>query len=85
MTRRDLQLAARAKQRPWDLGKDFEQSAVIAPITRAADFGASADQRDPPDASTARSSRTPSSPTSSGRRPSSSATCRATTTSRRAT
>ena len=38
MTRRDLQLAARAKQRPWDFGKDFEQSAVIAPITRAADF-----------------------------------------------
>lgn len=39
MTRRDLQLAARAKQRPWDLGKDVEQSAVIAEITRAADFG----------------------------------------------
>ena len=34
MTRRDLQLAARAKQRPWDLGKDFEKSAVIAPISR---------------------------------------------------
>ncbi len=33
MTRRDLQLAAREKQRPWDLGKDFEQSAVISPIT----------------------------------------------------
>ena len=45
MTRRDLQLAERAKQRPWDLGKDFEQSAVIAPITRAADFGAVAGQR----------------------------------------
>jgi len=43
MTRRDLQLAARAKQRPWDLGKDFEQSAVIAPITPAAGF-AIADQ-----------------------------------------
>lgn len=43
MTRRDLQLAARAKQRPWDLGKDFEQSAVMAPITRAAEF-AVADQ-----------------------------------------
>lgn len=36
MTRRDLQLAARAKQRPWDLGKDFENSAVIAEITPAA-------------------------------------------------
>jgi fumarylpyruvate hydrolase len=34
MTRRDLQLAARAKQQPWD----FEQSAVIAPITRAIEF-----------------------------------------------
>lgn len=40
MTRRDLQLAARAKQRPWDLGKDVEQSAAIAEITRAAAFGA---------------------------------------------
>lgn len=34
MTRRDIQLAARAKQRPWDLGKNFEKSAVIAPILR---------------------------------------------------
>ena len=32
MTRRDLQLAARDKGRPWDLGKDFEQSSVVAPI-----------------------------------------------------
>ena len=45
MTRRDLQLAERARQRPWDLGKDFEQAAVIAPITRAAGFGAVGDQR----------------------------------------
>jgi fumarylpyruvate hydrolase len=44
MTRRDLQLEARAKQRPWDLGKDFEQSAVVATITRAKDFHA-ADQK----------------------------------------
>ena len=29
MTRRDLQQAERVKQRPWDLGKDFEGSAVI--------------------------------------------------------
>jgi fumarylpyruvate hydrolase len=36
MTRRDLQLEARAKQRPWDLGKNFERSAVIAPIVAAA-------------------------------------------------
>jgi len=32
MTRRDLQLVARDKGRPWDLGKDFEQSAVCAEI-----------------------------------------------------
>ena len=45
MTRRDLQLAARAKQRPWDLGKDVEGSAVFAPLTKAAEFGAVGDQR----------------------------------------
>jgi fumarylpyruvate hydrolase len=39
MTRRDLQLAARAKQRPWDLGKDFEKSSVIAPISRGFTVG----------------------------------------------
>jgi fumarylpyruvate hydrolase len=38
MTRRDLQLAAREKRRPWDLGKDFEQAAVISAITPAAEF-----------------------------------------------
>ena len=32
MTRRDLQFEARDKQRPWDTGKDFEQSAVLAPL-----------------------------------------------------
>lgn len=45
MTRRDLQLQAREKGRPWDLGKDFERSAVFAPATRAKDFGAIAGQR----------------------------------------
>lgn len=45
MTRRDLQLAERARQRPWDTGKDVEQSAVIAAITPAAAFGPVADQR----------------------------------------
>ncbi|MCL7465056.1 fumarylacetoacetate hydrolase family protein [Phaeovulum sp. NW3] len=39
MTRRDLQAAAKDKRRPWDTGKDFEGAAVIAPITRAEDFG----------------------------------------------
>ncbi|MFZ1815893.1 MAG: fumarylacetoacetate hydrolase family protein [Rhizobiaceae bacterium] len=45
MTRRDLQLEARAKQRPWDLGKAFEQSAILSPIRKAADFGTVGDQR----------------------------------------
>jgi fumarylpyruvate hydrolase len=35
MTRRDLQLKARDKGRPWDLAKDFEGSAVLGPIVRA--------------------------------------------------
>ena len=39
MTRRDLQLAAREQRRPWDLGKDFEQSAVVGEIAPAADIG----------------------------------------------
>ncbi|PPQ29043.1 fumarylacetoacetate hydrolase family protein [Rhodopila globiformis] len=39
MTRRDLQLAARAKGRPWDIGKDFEDSAVIGPIVPASRIG----------------------------------------------
>jgi fumarylpyruvate hydrolase len=32
MTRRDLQLLAREKGRPWDLGKDVEQSSVVSEI-----------------------------------------------------
>ncbi|MEM9850498.1 MAG: fumarylacetoacetate hydrolase family protein [Pseudomonadota bacterium] len=40
MTRRDLQIKERNIKRPWDLGKDVEGSAVVAPITRAAEFGA---------------------------------------------
>ncbi|MDR7029301.1 fumarylacetoacetate hydrolase family protein [Rhizobium rosettiformans] len=38
MTRRDLQNAMKEKQRPWDIAKAFEESAVIGPITPAADF-----------------------------------------------
>jgi 2-keto-4-pentenoate hydratase/2-oxohepta-3-ene-1,7-dioic acid hydratase (catechol pathway) len=45
MTRRDLQQAARVKQRPWDLGKAFEQSAVISTITKAGEFGMPGEQR----------------------------------------
>jgi fumarylpyruvate hydrolase len=32
MTRRDLQLGAREQGRPWDLGKDVEQSSVVSEI-----------------------------------------------------
>jgi fumarylpyruvate hydrolase len=32
MTRRDLQLAARDKGRPWDLGKDIEQGSVASEV-----------------------------------------------------
>lgn len=39
MTRRDLQLLARDQGRPWDLGKDFEQSAVCTAIVPIADRG----------------------------------------------
>lgn len=45
LTRRDLQNAAKAKGYPWDTAKDFENAAVIAPITRAAEFGTLAAQR----------------------------------------
>ena len=45
MTRRDLQASAKARQRPWDLAKDFEDSAVLAPITPAGNFGVIGDQR----------------------------------------
>jgi fumarylpyruvate hydrolase len=39
MTRRDLQLAARDKGRPWDVGKGFDQSAPIGTLRRAAEIG----------------------------------------------
>jgi fumarylpyruvate hydrolase len=39
MTRRDLQTAAKEKQRPWDIGKDVEQSAVLGEIVPAAESG----------------------------------------------
>ena len=45
LTRRDLQAAAKDKRRPWDLGKDFENAALIAPITRAETFGQPGAQR----------------------------------------
>jgi fumarylpyruvate hydrolase len=39
MTRRDLQFAAREQRRPWDLGKDVEQSAVLSEINPAKEIG----------------------------------------------
>ncbi len=45
LTRRDLQAAAKEKARPWDLGKDFENSALISALTPRADFGELGDQR----------------------------------------
>jgi fumarylpyruvate hydrolase len=39
MTRRDLQLSERAKQRPWTLGKDVEAGAPISAIAPAAKIG----------------------------------------------
>ncbi|MEY8842883.1 fumarylacetoacetate hydrolase family protein, partial [Cribrihabitans sp. XS_ASV171] len=38
MTRRDQQIRERDKKRPWDLGKDVEDSAVFAPFTKASDW-----------------------------------------------
>jgi len=39
MTRRDLQSAAKEKQRPWDIAKDVEDSAVLGDIAPAAASG----------------------------------------------
>lgn len=39
LTRRDLQLAARDKGRPWDVGKGFDNSAPISGLHRAVDIG----------------------------------------------
>jgi fumarylpyruvate hydrolase len=39
MTRRDLQLVARDQGRPWDLGKDFEKSAVCSDIVPMGNLG----------------------------------------------
>jgi fumarylpyruvate hydrolase len=39
LTRRDLQLDAREKGRPWDWGKAFDLSAPCAPLRRAGNIG----------------------------------------------
>ncbi|UTS82245.1 fumarylacetoacetate hydrolase family protein [Phaeobacter piscinae] len=45
MTRRDLQLGERQKQRPWSLGKDLENGSVFAPLRAAEEWGAPGEQR----------------------------------------
>ena len=45
MTRRDLQLKKRAKQLPWDIGKDIEHSAPISAVYPAAKFGVPGKQK----------------------------------------
>lgn len=45
MTRRDLQIRERQKQRPWDLGKDLENGTVLAPLSRAAGWDGPEGQR----------------------------------------
>ncbi|MGR3548447.1 MAG: fumarylacetoacetate hydrolase family protein [Roseovarius sp.] len=44
LTRRDLQGVAKEKRRPWDIGKDFENASIIAPLTPKSEFGDIADQ-----------------------------------------
>lgn len=39
MTRRDLQVASRESMGPWDIGKDFENSAVIGRIRTSDEIG----------------------------------------------
>ena len=39
MTRRDLQLSEREKKRPWDLGKNVENSCVLAELSPVESFG----------------------------------------------
>ncbi len=39
LTRRDLQLEARAQGRPWDWGKGFDLSAPISPVHRVEEVG----------------------------------------------
>lgn len=44
LTRRDLQAVAKEARRPWDLGKDFENAAILGPLVPGARFGAVKDQ-----------------------------------------
>ncbi|MEX1235611.1 MAG: fumarylacetoacetate hydrolase family protein [Roseovarius sp.] len=44
LTRRDLQAQAKDGRKPWDLGKDFENSALMGTITPVAQVGEIGDQ-----------------------------------------
>ena len=39
MTRRDLQIASRKKERPWEIGKSFDQSAPCSALRPASEIG----------------------------------------------
>jgi fumarylpyruvate hydrolase len=39
MTRRDLQLAMRAEEKPWEIGKSFDNSAVLGPLLPVEEVG----------------------------------------------
>ncbi|RAZ78871.1 FAA hydrolase family protein [Mesorhizobium atlanticum] len=43
MTRRDLQAEAKRLQRPWEIGKSFEGSAPVGPLTRIEDVATTVD------------------------------------------
>lgn len=45
MTRRDRQQEAKDNRRPWDVSKDFEDSAVLGPLTPAAQIPSLAGRR----------------------------------------
>lgn len=45
MTRRDLQQVGKDNRRPWDLGKDLEDGAILGPLTRADEVGGLGPQR----------------------------------------
>lgn len=39
LTRRDLQMASRKKEQPWEIGKSFDQSAPVSPLRSASEIG----------------------------------------------
>jgi fumarylpyruvate hydrolase len=39
LTRRDLQVASRKKEQPWEIGKSFDQSAACGALTPASEIG----------------------------------------------